>query len=992
MPMRPRLRSCTFRNLPWAGICVLTALLLVIATRRSTGADDAPPAPSAVIEPPGRMAEELDLFKERSKEANKRARAEEKTKKKPRKAPPTIRNTFSWTPGPTTDVGDGPGMIDRIGHNIGSTFGNRNSLTPLELMPYMLTDEHFFFGDVRGFVTNNSQVGGNLGIGYRHLREDLNAWGGASLWYDADNSTSKLFQQVGLSFEGLIQRFELRSNVYIPVTSNQTISNSVGSAAIVGNQLLYGRSINVGTPMTGVDAEFGYSLPVRERHVVRGFVGGYHFESSSISSVNGFKARVEGVINNGVTAQVMYTNDNLYGSTAMVGMSLQFPFGNNHPTSGWKQHTPSPFRFVERNYNVIVSQRQDTSGSQIATDPTTGNAYKVEQVFVAPPNPLLPAPASAATADGTTSNPFSSVAAAQAAGGNVMIVQSGSVLNEAIALKTGEHLFGQGTIPESLALKGGGTIQIPNLVQASQVGSTIRNPVLGNSNGTAVTLASNTEVAGFTLSGSSGNGISGTNVSGISLHDLSFSGNTGDAINLANSSGNVTLRNIQINSGGGNGVVFDGGTANIAFYGAGNSITVTGDGVDLANLTGGNVDISKLTVLNTGAAGLSLNSVGTGVAIDSLTATGTGGPAVLITGNTGKVEPINGVSTNVYNTYNFSNVTAINAPKGTGFSVNNTDAIINVTSLNVTSSAASPAVSLVSDQSSSITIANMILNTNGGTGLSAVGLKDLIVSGGTITTVNGSGVDIQSSTINTTFKTISVDGANVGVNLARSLGTFTVTGGGGLGSGGLIQNTTTGVKIASFGTTNISWMNFLSNGTAIQSTASSQLNLHDLQISGSTGYAIDSTDDAFVELANSNLGAITTNGSVGGGTIRIQADTVGTYQSLLQNNVIIDANGTAIQYQTTGNGAGASLLTTIASNSISGLHGGSPVVNVNWNGPAETLISNNYLYAWAPNMTAILLQDPSLTNSLLSQVNNNLATFELGATHGTGLSVIAGAP
>ena len=152
-----------------------------------------------------------------------------------------------------------------------------------------------------------------------------------------------------------------------------------------------GDTIDVGTAMTGVDAEVGYSLPVRERHVVRAFVGAYHFEpnSGSVSDVNGVKVRVEGVINNGVTAQALYTNDNLYGSNVMVGLSLQFPFGNNHPTSGWGQHTPSPFRFVERNYNVIVSQRNDTSSESSGRRPNDWQGVQSSNKFM---RDRIPAP------------------------------------------------------------------------------------------------------------------------------------------------------------------------------------------------------------------------------------------------------------------------------------------------------------------------------------------------------------------------------------------------------------------------------------------------------------------------------------------------------------------------------------------------------------------------------------------------------------------------
>ena len=296
-------------------------------------------------------------------------------------------------------VGNGRGMLGRASHLAGQTFGRTTSITPFEAMPYILTDEHFVFADVRGFVTNRSQGGGNLGIGYRRLMDNWNAWGGASAWYDADQSTSKMFQQVGLSFEGLIQQLEFRSNVYLPFTSSQTLGNAIGNSSIVGNQLLFGRITDIGTALRGVDFEVGYSQPIRDRHVIRGFIGGYHFDGGSTGGINGFKARVEGVINNTVTAQVLYTHDKLYGDNAMVGISMQFPFAKNHPTSGWTRNTPSPFRFVERNYNVIVENSQVNSGEQVATDPATGQAYVIDQIYAPGPAHL---PFRAGASDGTS--------------------------------------------------------------------------------------------------------------------------------------------------------------------------------------------------------------------------------------------------------------------------------------------------------------------------------------------------------------------------------------------------------------------------------------------------------------------------------------------------------------------------------------------------------------------------------------------------------------
>ncbi len=876
---------------------------------------------------------------------------------------------------PQRMIGNGLGTMGRASHLGGKTFGRNDSITPLEYMPYLLTDSHFIFADVRGFVTNRSQVGGNIGVGYRRLVDEWNAWGGASVWYDADQSTSKMFQQVGFSFEGLIQRFELRSNVYLPFTSSQTFSNTISNASFSGNQLLYSRSLSVGNALRGVDAEVGYSLPVLDRHVVRGYVGGYHFDGGSTGGVNGFKARVEGVINNTITAQTLYTHDKLYGSNLMVGLSMQFPFGNNHPTTGWNRNTPSPFRFVERNYNVIVAQSQINAVNQVAIDPATDKPYIVEQVYAPTSGPV------AGTPDGTSAHPFSTVAAAQAAGGDVIFVQSGSVLNEAITLTSGQHLFGQRNVIETLPTTGG-NVRIPNLLQAGQ-----QLPTIQNVTGTAVTLASNTEVAGFAITGSSGHGIFGSGVSGVSLHDLTFASIGGDAINLTNSSGNVAIRNTQITSATGNGIVFNGGNPNITYFGAGNTITAQGNGFVLENLSGGAIAINDLSLKNIGGTGLVINSVATDATFASLAISqsgtgGTGGSAVDISGTT--------KSGNRDATYNFTGSTNVTSPNANGFSVSGTDAIINVANLNVTSSSSSPAISLA-NASSKITLDNVAVNTHNAMGLSANNAASLQVNGGSFTTVNAPAIDVESSAINAKLGSVSVNGGAYGIKLEASTGNFTIAGNGAYATGGVIQNTTTaGILVNSFGSTTLSWVDFVNNGVGIQSTGSAQLNLSDLRISGSTGYAIDSLNDSTVSLTASIL---TTNGATNGGTVRIQANTTGLYTSSITKNTITDANanGTAVQFLTQASGAGATLNLLATGNILSGFGSGSTMIGTNWTGPVTATISTNSIYSYGPGITAISLQDPSTTSLLTGTIASNLIYFDTAAaTSGTGIWVIDG--
>lgn len=922
----------------WNGV-VLSGMTLVafMMTARISFANDGPPVVRSQSET-GDDEEDVDEAPDRFRRASGRRQIADST---PSRAP--------------TTSSDGPGIMGQAGHLAFKTFGRNQSISPIEAMPYILTDEHFFFGDIRGFVSNSSLFGGNIGLGYRHLREDLNAWYGASVWYDTDSTTGKNFQQVGLSFEGLMDRWELRSNVYLPVTSSQTYSTTLGNEHIVGHQLLYTRFISQGTALQGVDVEAGYNLPIKDRHRLRGFVGYYHFDGGPSGGINGFKTRLEGVINNSVTAQVMYTNDPLFGSNVMVGCSVQFPWGGSHPTSTWKQNTPSPFRFVERNYNVIVDCTPQIDADLVAFNPTTHAAYNIQQVSsTASPG-----------GNGTFASPFQTVADAQLAGGDVILVQGNSVLTTGVTLSNGQQLLGDGSF-QPLALDGGGTIHVPTQVTG---GAT---PQFNNVAGPAVTMASNSVFAGFNINNNNGHAVVGTAISGATVRDINFQNTTGDAVRFTNSTGTFDLNNLTINTTTGAGISFLGGAPNLTL--SDSSITGAGtDGILLSNLSGGPVNISGTSITTTGAAGLRMNNVAADVTVASLTTSQTSGSAIALSGGTAT------------NTYRFKNTTTINQPTSTGFDLSNSAAAVLIDNLVVNSTAASPAVSLTND-TGKITLSNATINTNNGIGIYGRNLTNLLVSNGNLTTVGAGAVDVQNSTINMSLGSVSTDGGPFGIRLIQNTGAFRVTGSGTVASGGTIQNTTTGVILDTTGTTSLTAMDLVNNGIGIQSTANNQVSFSGLRISGSTGYALDSLNDQVMMFTG---GSLINNGAIGGGTIRARVNTVGTYQWLVDSSNITDHNGTPILFQTMAGGNGASLATTIHLNTFTADRAGASLINIDWNGPLSTAVANNVMNVGAANMTAVQINDHSATDSIIARVNNNAMTFT--GTGGTGLSLTAAA-
>ena len=62
------------------------------------------------------------------------------------------------------------GLDGNFGHTALSTVGRDTGITYLELFPYVQNgDSQILFGDIRGFVTNDGEVGANLTTGFRFL-------------------------------------------------------------------------------------------------------------------------------------------------------------------------------------------------------------------------------------------------------------------------------------------------------------------------------------------------------------------------------------------------------------------------------------------------------------------------------------------------------------------------------------------------------------------------------------------------------------------------------------------------------------------------------------------------------------------------------------------------------------------------------------------------------------------------------------------------------
>lgn len=843
------------------------------------------------------------------------------------------------------------GAIGRFSHLGFETFGRSSSISPVEIFPYAVEGDHFLFGDFRGFVSNYGQFGGNFGLGYRYLNEGMMSWYGGSLWYDVDDSTGELFHQVGLSLDAVIESWEVRSNLYLPVGDTQKAFGSENFAAeFVGNQLLFDSTTKYGSAMKGVDIEGGYGLPLDLfgfESAIRGFVGGYFFNGDDVDNVNGVKVRGELVVNNAVTTQLLYTNDDTFGSNVMVGMTFDFPFGSDHPSSRWGRAMPSPYRPVERNYNVIVSQFDSSVQNVVAINPRTGQPYEVQHVSAT----------GSAGGDGSVNDAWATVGQAQAAGADLIYVHSNTVLGEQITLVSGQSLLGEMAGQHVLDANYGSL-----LLPATAAGAT---PRISGVNGPAVTLASNTTFGGFQIDNITGNGIVGNSASNVVLRDLTFSGISGDAVQLNDSTGSLALNSLSFLNTPGRGLVIDGGTANVEVTGQFDN--VGGDAVTLADLTGGTVALNGLSITDGGARGIVTSNLAADLTIDELTVTNNGGDAVVFDGGDGDIL--------------LSGLTTIQDSLARGLVFSNLDSeSIEIEELLVNSSAAADAVT-VDNVSGEITFHSITLDLENGRGLVANEADSLIVKGGTITTTNAAGVDIEDSDVTSQLKTVSVDGGPVGIRIVDTTGSFAVA-----GPTSIIRNTDTAVLLNNVGTVVFQIFGLENNGVGISSTGAEYLVIDTIEIIGSTHYAIDSMNDRLLSISNASF---KDNGTLGEGTVRVRADEFGTYQTQLLSTTIEDSIGTAIDFESLAGANGSTLGVLLQNTKVTGERGGESLLRVNWNGPVGVTLAMNQFVLSEDNMTAVEVLSTSATDRLTINAQTN--AVQIDGASGTGFLVNAAA-
>ena len=109
---------------------------------------------------------------------------------------------------------DGFGVSFRGGHIAGDTVGRQESITHMNLMPYINIEDGLFFGDSRLVYANQGNLAWTFGGGYRQYIPDWDVVLGGNGYFDHDELTGANLQQWGAGAEILANGWEARGNVY----------------------------------------------------------------------------------------------------------------------------------------------------------------------------------------------------------------------------------------------------------------------------------------------------------------------------------------------------------------------------------------------------------------------------------------------------------------------------------------------------------------------------------------------------------------------------------------------------------------------------------------------------------------------------------------------------------------------------------------------------------------------------------------------------------
>ena len=217
------------------------------------------------------------------------------------------------------DVGDG------VGYHHGFTY--LEGFIPLQQGP----GQNVLFGDVRVVnFTDDRFWEFNAGLGWRQFDADANRIYGFNVFYDGRHTNIDLYHQIGVGFEVLSEKCDLRLNGYFPVGAT-THFVGLANPRIVATNIVSDRIVE--GAFTGFDAEVGAPITGLQDFNAKAFVGCYYYHNDELpDEAFGVSGRLEAWITDQVSLHFSVQHDDVFDTTVNGG--LAFHFGGGRPLQG----------------------------------------------------------------------------------------------------------------------------------------------------------------------------------------------------------------------------------------------------------------------------------------------------------------------------------------------------------------------------------------------------------------------------------------------------------------------------------------------------------------------------------------------------------------------------------------------------------------------------------------------------------------------------------
>ncbi|MEZ5333117.1 MAG: Ig-like domain-containing protein [Thermoanaerobaculia bacterium] len=407
--------------------------------------------------------------------------------------------------------------------------------------------------------------------------------------------------------------------------------------------------------------------------------------------------------------------------------------------------------------------------------------------------------------DGTQTNPFATLAAAQAASGpgDVIRLRQGdgttTGYDTGVTLKAGQQLVGGGV---DLVIGG-------QVVEAAGPG----RPQLTSTMGDGIVLSTDNTILGLDVVDTGLAGVIGSAVGHLEIDSVAITGAGAEAILVNGGDLDVTLDTLSSDGSPGDGLRLSDVTGALTVTGSTSVTGFTADGIQVDNSPGAVIDFGATTVdamsalvaprpEGTGGSGVLLSTnAGATVTFDSLsvaadsglfateagtvnvnstaaTLQGLAGPAIAVHGTAGQTNglsgwtfqslvssdsPTNGVLLDgLTDAFTVGGTTSVTDADSAGILVSSSAGIAfdfgdaTVVDTAIGSGATGLGVDLLSSAGATFTFDSLTVTTDGGTGLRANGAGTVSISGtSSINASGGPGVDITGTALAATLQTLS---------------------------------------------------------------------------------------------------------------------------------------------------------------------------------------------------------------------------------------------